>query len=154
MNIRRYSRVLVSSGLIFASIVLVIYQLSQFTTDTSLSHWYSGASGYRAALEQQKKTGKPIAIFFHTDWCASCKNLRETVLSSAQFDGFIRDLIPVKINPEYGSDERSVADTFGVMGYPTFLIVTDQFKTVTAIRTGLNMAPEKFIGSCRQAILS
>jgi thiol-disulfide isomerase/thioredoxin len=150
--IQRYSRVLTAIGIISASIALVAYQLAQFATDTSLNHWYSGADGYQAAVEQQKKNGKAIALFFHTDWCASCKNLRETVLSTQQFDGFIQDLIPVKINPEQGINERKIADSYRVIGYPTFLIVTDNFKSVTPIRTGLNMAPEKFIASCKKAL--
>jgi len=154
MEIRAYSRVLTAVGIILATLALVSYQLSQFATDTSLSHWYSGAAGYRTALEKQKISGKPIALFFHTDWCASCKNLRETVLSSSQFDGFAGNLIPVKINPELGLEERKIADSFGVLGYPTFLIINGRPGSVTSIRTGLNMAPEKFIASCQQAINS
>ena len=152
MMIQPYSRILTALGIICASIALVAYQLSQFATDTSLNHWYSGAAGYETALEKQKQSGKAIALFFHTDWCASCKNLRETVLSSQQFDGFLRELIPVKINPEKGINEKKIADTYRVMGYPTFLIITDNFKSVIPIRTGLNMAPEKFIASCKKAL--
>ena len=150
--IQRYSRTLTAIGIICASVALVAYQLSQFATDTSLNHWYSGAEGYQAALEQQQKSGKAIALFFHTDWCASCKNLRETVLSTQQFDSFIQGLIPVKINPEKGINERQIADQYRIMGYPTFLIVTSNFKSITPVSTGLNMAPEKFIASCKKAL--
>ena len=150
--IQRYSRALTATGIICASIALVAYQLSQFATDTSLSHWYSGAEGYKTALEQQQTSGKAMALFFHTDWCASCKNLRETVLSTQQFDSFIEDLIPVKINPETSIEARQIADQYRVMGYPTFLIVTGNFQSITPVRTGLNMAPEKFIASCKQAL--
>ena len=152
MIIRRYSRALSATGIIGALFALVAYQLSQFATDASLNHWYTGASGYRAALVKQQQSGKAIALFFHTDWCASCKNLRETVLSSQQFDGFIQNLIPVKINPEAGVEEKKIADNYSVRGYPTFLIITPNFKTITPIRTGLNMAPEKFIASCEKAL--
>ena len=152
MMIRRYSRALTAVAVISASIALAAYQLSQFAVDTSLGHWYSGARGYASALENQQRTGKPIALFFHTDWCASCKNLRETVLSTRKFEGFAQNLIPVKINPETGVEERKIADKYGVRGYPTFLIVTDKFKTITPIRTRLNMPPEKFIASCEKAL--
>jgi len=152
MKIRHYSRALTVIGIISAFIALVSYQLSQFATDTSLGHWYAGADGYAAALEEQKHTGKPIALFFHTDWCASCKNLRETVLSSRQFEGFAQNIIPVKINPETGLAERKIADNYRVRGYPTFLIITSDFKSITPIRTGLNMAPEKFIAYCEKAL--
>lgn len=152
MIIKKYSSVLTAIGIIAASVALVAYQLSQFAVDASLSHWHTNAQGYQAALEKQKKDGKAIALFFHTDWCSSCKNLRETVLATNQFDQFSRQLIPVKINPESGLEERKIADKFGVVGYPTFLIINQDFTRVTAIKTGLNMAPEKFISSCEKAL--
>lgn len=152
MMIRQYTRALTAVAIISASIALVAYQLSQFAVDASLGHWYTGASGYASALERQKQTGKSIALFFHTDWCASCKNLRETVLSTREFEEFARNLIPVKINPETGIEERKIADKYGVQGYPTFLIIAENFKTITPIRTGINMPPEKFIASCEKAL--
>ena len=152
MKIKKYSGVLTAVGIITASIGLVAYSLSQFATDASLSHWHNDASGYQTALEQQGKNGKAIALFFHTDWCSSCKNLRETVLSSNQFTQFAQNLIPVKINPEHGIEERKIADKYGVIGYPTFLIISNDFKTVSPIRTRLNMEPEKFIAACKKAL--
>lgn len=152
MNLQKYSRALTAVGIIAAAVALVAYQLSQFAIDASLKHWHTNAAGYRTALEQQRTSGKPVALFFHTDWCSSCKNLRETVLSTEQFDRFAQNLITVKINPEYGLEERKIADKYGVVGYPTFLIVTSNFASVSAIRTGLNMAPEKFIASCKKAL--
>lgn len=152
MNLQKYSRALSAVAIIAAAIALVAYQLSQFAVDASLRHWHSNASGYQKALEQQKSNGKPIALFFHTDWCSSCKNLRETVLSTKQFERFAQNLIPVKINPEFGVEERKIADKYGVIGYPTFLIVTSNFSSVSAIRTGLKMTPEKFIASCQKAL--
>lgn len=147
-----YSRAITAVGIIIAFIGLVSYQLSQFATDASLSHWYSNASGYQAALDQQQKSGKPVALFFHTDWCSSCKNLRETVLSSRQFEQFSAQLIPVKINPEMGLNEKKIADSYGVRGYPTFLIITGNSPSVARIKTMLNMPPEKFIRFCREAL--
>lgn len=152
MSIQKYSRAITAVSIIIAALALVAYQLSQFAVDASLSHWHSNSGGYVKALQQQKETGKPIALFFHTDWCGSCKNLRETVLSTQQFDRFAQSLIPVKINPEFGIEERKIADKYGVIGYPTFLIVTRNFETVTPIRTGLNMLPNKFITSCKKAL--
>ena len=148
----KYSRALTAAGIVLGALALVAIQLSQFAVDTSLNHWHSGAKGYSSALEQQQLTNKPIALFFHTDWCSSCKNLRETVLSSKEFERFSQNLIPVKINPESGVAERRIADKYGVMGYPTFLIITDNFTSVKAVRTQLNMPAKKFIDSCKAAL--
>ena len=154
MKFQPYSKLLMATGIIAGTIALVAYQLSQFAVDASLSHWYSGATGYQAALSKQRENGKPIALFFHTDWCSSCKNLRETVLSTQKFDQFATNVIPVKINPEFGVEERKIADKYGIIGYPTFLIIGGNFKFVTPIRTQLNMSPEKFITDCKKALPS
>ena len=147
-----HSRILATVVIIFCSVALIAYQLSQFASDTSLSHWHSGAKGYRVALEQQKSSGKAIALFFHTDWCASCKNLRETVLSSNKFSDYVGDKIPVKINPEMGLDEKRIADNYGVIGYPTFLIITNNHRTITPIGSRRNTTPDQFIASCNKAL--
>ena len=147
-----HTRILATLVIVSSFVALTAYQLSQFASDTSLSHWHNGAKGYQVALEQQKSSGKAIALFFHTDWCASCKNLRETVLSSTEFDAYIGDKIPVKINPEMGLDEKRIADNYGVIGYPTFLIITNNHRTITPIGSRRNTTPEQFIASCNKAL--
>ena len=152
MNNPVYKRLLTAGAIVCCALALVAYQLSQFAIDTSLGHWHNGSDGYNKALLQQKQSGKAVALFFHTDWCSSCKNLRETVLSSSQFDNFSKNLIPVKINPEKSLANKQIADKYRVIGYPTFLIITADHQSITPVRTGLNMPPEKFIASCKKAL--
>ena len=149
---RRHLRIITSTGIVIAALALTGFELAQFAVDATLRHWYNGASGYRAALQLQKSTGKPIALFFHTDWCQNCKRLREAVLAKPEVDRFLKNAIPVKINPETGSKEQKIADIYGVRGYPTFLIVGDNPHTVTRIRTNRNLSPQQFIDQCKQTI--
>ena len=141
---------LITTGILFAAV-----QLSRFSTDASLSEWLENGQGYTQALALQRVSGKPIALFFHTDWCANCKKLRETVLSSPPMRSFVETrLIPVKINPEYGPAEWSIAKQFGVLGYPTFYIFSANPKQITPIRRTINVTPEEFVQECRQAIIN
>ena len=138
--------------IIAAALLLPAVLLQQLAVDVSLSQWHSNATGYQAALAEQANTGKPLAVFFHTDWCSSCKQLRKDVLVSEPFNQFLPNVIPVKINPETGPVERTIADHFGVMGYPTFLLVSSNPERVIPVRGTSNVKPEEFVQACRQAL--
>jgi thiol:disulfide interchange protein len=149
VKIKRWPIVLLS---VSAALVLPGVLLSQLAVDVSLRQWHDNAAGYQAALEEQARTGKPLALFFHTDWCASCKQLRKDVLASDRFNQFLPNVIPVKINPETSHLEKVIADQFGVIGYPTFLIVTSNPTRITPIRRTGNVKPEAFVQACQNAL--
>ncbi len=138
--------------IIIAALVLPGVLLSQLAVDVSLRQWHENAAGYQAALAEQSRTGKPLALFFHTDWCASCKQLRNDVLASDLFNQFLPNVIPVKINPETSQLEKAIADRFGVVGYPTFLLVTSNPNRIIPIRRTSNVKPEAFVQSCQSAL--
>jgi thiol:disulfide interchange protein len=135
--------------IICAGVIIPGVLLSRLAVDVSLRNWHENAAGYRQALREQTRTGKPIALFFHTDWCASCKKLTKDVLISKPFKQFLPNIIPVKINPEMGKPENALAQQFSVMGYPTFLLV--RAKRVVRIRTS-EVKPEEFVQECRSAM--
>jgi thiol:disulfide interchange protein len=138
--------------IVSAALVLPGVLLSQLAVDVSLQQWHENAAGYQAALAEQSRTGKPLALFFHTDWCASCKQLRKDVLASDPFTRFLPNVIPVKINPETSQLEKAIADRFGVMGYPTFLLISTNPNRIMPIRGTSNVKPEAFVRACQSAL--
>ena len=146
---RRWPIVLLIVG---AALLIPGVLLSQLAVDVSLRHWHENATGYQMALQEQSRTGKPLALFFHTDWCSSCKQLRKDVLASDTFNEFLPNVIPVKINPETSQLEKAIADRFGVMGYPTFVLVTNEPTRVVPIRRTSNVKPEGFVQACQSAL--
>ena len=86
--------------------------------------WYQGASGYEQAVAEQKSSGKPILLYFHTEWCGYCKRLEHDVFSTSTFGQKYSSVLKVKVNPETGSAERSLAERYGIHGYPTVFVVT------------------------------
>jgi len=145
-------RIAITLGIVVSALSLIAFQLSQFAVDASLRNWNDGPVGYQNALAFQKTTTKPIALFFYTDWCASCKKLRENILSSREFEQYLENVIPVKINPENSIAARQIADKFGVYGYPVFLIFRPDTQTIHRINTTGNLTPDKFIELCNQAV--
>ena len=145
----RQFRIIASLTIVTSAIALIAIQLSQFAVDTSLRNWHENAEGFKTALGIQKATKKPIALFFHTDWCVNCKKLRENILSSSEFDRYLKNVIPVKINPEAGSKERQIADKYAVRGYPTFLMIGPDSYSVSRLRTSQNLTPQQFVDQCK-----
>jgi thiol:disulfide interchange protein len=152
MKINSLHRGLIVILIIIAAVSFAASRLSTHAKDTTLRGWYQGADGYAKAKEEQQKTNKPIAVYFYTDRCASCKQLRENVLSAPEVKEYIRDLIPVKINMEAGVNEKKLGEQFGVRGFPAFyLIAAGNNKPVNILRS-VNIEPLQFIDACEKAV--
>ena len=92
---------------------------------TANSSWYDGASGYQAALAEQRTSGKPVMLYFHADWCGYCALLERDVLSTSTFQRrYSSTLLKVRVNPEKSSAERSLASDNNVGGYPWVVVIT------------------------------
>jgi len=141
-------------SIVVIAVSFVVWQLGQFARDTGLSQWYEGPAGYLQAVKQQQQTNQPMVVFFYTDWCESCEQLRVDILSSEPFKAFSNNLLPVKINPEYGPTEQALADSFGVFGYPSFYIIRNNTAEPVRIKKTNRISPELFIQQCQQVIES
>ena len=65
-----------------------------------------------------------MVVYFRTDWCSYCRDFEEELLGDYRVELYFRnELVKVRINPEDGPEERSVADQFDVTGYPSVFIV-------------------------------
>jgi len=125
--------------------------LARYALDISLNDWYNGAEGYQQALAEQSTTGKPIAIFFHADWCKSCQKLKESVLSTADVKKFMSDFIRVKIEPEKEIASKLLATKYGVTGFPTFIVVPISGNAIR-IRSLGNITSEQFMTQTRKIL--
>ncbi len=86
------------------------------------SRWFEGAPGFENGWERAKETKQPVLVYFYTDWCGYCRQLESKLLDHSEVRDFTRYLVKVKINPERGSNERMVADYYGVRGYPSVFV--------------------------------
>ncbi len=155
MNISKFQKIIIIASIILTSLSFMVIQLNSLAVDTSLKEWQEGVPGYVSSLREQKETNKPIALFFYTDWCASCEKLRKEVLSSPEVSEYMSNLLPVKINPERGALENQISDEFGVVGYPTIIVIpggNNGERAPIRIKRTHNISPAQFIEQFKQAL--
>ncbi len=140
--------------IILSSAAFIFLALKNFSQDVSLSNWGSNFTGYTEATKMQQTSAKPIALYFHTDWCASCKTLRNNVLATAEVSAFMENLHAVKINPEIGVNEANLGKKFGVFAYPSLFIILENGNVIKIINRISHITPEQFIAQLQQAIRS
>lgn len=78
---------------------------------------------YTSALDEARKTHKPIMIDFYTDWCGWCVKLDEDTYSDPSVIKQSRQFIPVKLNAEQSGIPESLAESYHITGFPTILFL-------------------------------
>lgn len=96
--------------------------------------------GFRKAVE----TGKPIFMDFFASWCLPCVEMEKGTFSEPGFQKFLTEnFIPVKVDcTQETPDCKAMVERYGVVGWPTFLILTPEGK-VTASMIGESLSPEE-----------
>ena len=88
---------------------------------------------YQAALEAAQPDGKIIMVDVFTDWCGWCDKLDSDVYTDAAVVEFSRKIVNLKIDAEDGGEGQSLAEKFGVSGFPTILFLTADGREVDRI---------------------
>jgi thiol:disulfide interchange protein len=84
--------------------------------------WHEGADGFITALDEAIQNGKPLAVYFYTDWCGYCRQLERELLFRPEVEEFLSEINIARINPEKGQQEQIIAQQYGVSGYPSFFV--------------------------------
>ena len=84
------------------------------------------------AMELSKESGKPImANFTGSDWCGWCIRLKNEVFTKKEFQDWAKEEVilleldfprRMKIPEKYQLQNRQLATSFGVSGYPTIWV--------------------------------
>jgi len=109
---------------------------------------FQDAAGYAEALRLQKETGKPIALYFYTDWCPYCARLERGVLTNDAVKQYLKDVLYVSVNPEHGQAEEALFAGFKGTGFPTFLVLA---KNQPARKIWTSLSPDAFLRACQAA---
>jgi thioredoxin-related protein len=88
-------------------------------------------SNYAKALELAKKTGKPILVFFHADWCQYCQRMKAGTLRDQNVVKVMKSVIPVSLNAE--TDGKALKAKLGAKMYPAFIFVAPNGAKFTEI---------------------
>ena len=120
--------------------------------------WYSGAEEYVKAEADHRQAGVPLVVYFYTDWCPYCKKFDREILTSIEVIKFMNSVVKVRVNPETGPEEATLANRYGVRGYPSIFVVDPQTGTPTKVypfkQVGgsfVPVEPLEFVRACGQA---
>lgn len=91
---------------------------------------------FREQLAQAKQSDHPIFIKFGASWCKNCTAMERTTLGDPKVLERLQQFSVIKFAAEHPSDPavKQVLDQFGVMGLPTFLILSNHQPAVRDAR--------------------
>lgn len=106
--------------------------------DIQAIKWYSLNEG----MENAKKYGKPVFIFFYTDWCIYCKKMDMEVFSDRDVISYMNEnYISIRVNPETDKSSTNVMGMTlgaqdlmrysGAKGYPALMFWDKKQQPVT-----------------------
>jgi thiol-disulfide isomerase/thioredoxin len=126
------------------------------STNAQYPRWLHGATGFARAVELQRELNVSLVIYFYTDRCSDCRTLEEQYLTAPSVHRALQRSIAVRINPDYGPEERQIADRYGVMSYPSFLVLDNESAPPRNLqpfrRDGNHLTPEQFARACEQVM--
>jgi tetratricopeptide (TPR) repeat protein len=64
-----------------------------------------------------------MLAYVYTDWCPYCRRFDQGILDTPEGHELLRDFIKVRVNPEKGEAEKSIARGLGARGYPSVFVI-------------------------------
>jgi len=99
----------------------VKYSVGEYTS----ANWYRNYNGYQDAQKVSDDNKVPMFIYVYTDWCKYCKKFNQELLTNDKIIDSLSKFVKVKVNPEKGELEKSLAVKWKSRGYPAILINSD-----------------------------
>jgi thiol-disulfide isomerase/thioredoxin len=116
--------------------------------------WLHGATGFARAVELQRELNISLVLYFYKDRCSDCRTLEEQYLADQFVHRALQRSIAVRINPDYGVEEHRIAERYGVVSYPAFLILDNESAPARNVqpfrRDGNHLTPEQFARACEK----
>jgi thiol:disulfide interchange protein len=84
------------------------------------------------ALDRARSGGQIVMVDVYTDWCGWCKKLDRETYADRRVQEALRGFVPIRVDAEKGG--RSVAETYGVDGFPTILFVAPDGRVVRKVQ--------------------
>ena len=89
-------------------------------------HWLST---YQSAIEESRRTGKPIMVDIYADWCPQCHGMDNDTFPNPKVVALSSKFVCLKVDAEKGEGPK-IAQHFKIRGYPTIAFTDPGFKKV------------------------
>jgi thiol:disulfide interchange protein len=97
------------------------------------SSWLSGAEGWSNGLRLGQQERKPVFLYFYTDWCGYCRQFERELLSDPDLQDYLESIVAVRVNPEAGPAEATVARRYGVSSFPSLFVHSAESPAVSQV---------------------
>lgn len=97
---------------------------------------------YRSAMNDAKKTGKPVVLVFSASWCPPCQTMKKSVYPSETVKAFHDKFIWAYLDVDDNDNEKP-AKQYGVSGIPHIEFVDAEGKSLIEKQVG-SSSPEAF----------
>lgn len=106
------------------------------STDSAQIPWFDG--DVEEAFEAARASGKPVYLYWSAQWCPYCAQVQATIFKRREFIERSSLFVPVYLD---GDTEQAQAqgDRFGVLGYPTMIVLAPDGTEITRIAGGLDI---------------
>ena len=132
----RLPRRLIVLLVVLVGVIIVIGQVRKHGGSDRVAWRYS----YNQAVAESTETGKPILVYFTSDWCGPCKQMKAWVFSDKGVADMIEyGFIPVRVDlSSEGLPDQHLADRYGVQAIPTIITLTTDGRAISTSAGYLN----------------
>ena len=129
-NNERLLIILTIVSLLFSISALTISALNTMSFDSNsqghkvvISQKYDKGKSLQKALD----TGKPVLVFFYTDWCGFCQKFAPTYYKVSKNSKIKKNFAVAYVNCEK-DENRALMAEYGVQGFPSVFVIDKQGK--------------------------
>ncbi len=137
---RTFAVLLLLPAAYYGSIAYGHFHKARSTPVTSM-HWIKDSD---EGFAEAKKGNKPLFVDFFASWCFPCVEMEKGTFSNAELQNFLSSkFVPVKVDcTEETPQCKKMVDRYGVVGWPTFLILNPNGEVMETV-VGKNLTAKE-----------